>query len=198
MSVRPDDHRRKWDKEEYAKKAEKRKQEERDKEDAKKNKNKEPPVQRELLKPHEKKFNFDAQVGTRRFVTPTTGESDGYFCEVCDVNVKNSTTYLDHVNGRKHQKNLGMSMKVERSSLDAVKKRFELAKLKREEKQQEYDLAERLKDLAQEEEKFKEYKKEVRQQKKRKAEVIDEIDEEAKEISKFMGFDGFNTSKKSK
>lgn len=48
------------------------------------------------------------------------------------------------------QRNLGMSMRVERSSLDQVKKRFEVNKKKLEEKQKEYDFEERLKELREE------------------------------------------------
>lgn len=48
------------------------------------------------------------------------------------------------------QRNLGMSMKIERSSLDQVKKRFEINKKKMEEKKKEYDFEERLKELKEE------------------------------------------------
>lgn len=48
------------------------------------------------------------------------------------------------------QRNLGMSMRVERSSLDQVKKRFEVNKKKLEEKQKEYDFEERMKELREE------------------------------------------------
>ena len=48
------------------------------------------------------------------------------------------------------QRNLGMSMKVERSTVDQVKKRFEMNKKKREEKKKEYDFEERLKELKEE------------------------------------------------
>lgn len=43
-----------------------------------------------------------------------------------------------------------MSMRVERSSLDQVKKRFEINKKKMEEKQKEYDFEERMKELREE------------------------------------------------
>lgn len=43
-----------------------------------------------------------------------------------------------------------MSMRVERSSLDQVKKRFEANKKKLEEKQKEYDFEERMKELREE------------------------------------------------
>lgn len=41
-------------------------------------------------------------------------------------------------------------MKIERSSLDQVKKRFEINKKKMEEKKKEYDFEERLKELKEE------------------------------------------------
>ena len=43
-----------------------------------------------------------------------------------------------------------MSMKIERSSLDQVKRRFELNKRKQEEKKKEYDFEERMKELREE------------------------------------------------
>lgn len=45
------------------------------------------------------------------------------------------------------QRNLGMSMRVERSTLDQVKQRMEMNKKKKEEKQKEYDFEQRLKEL---------------------------------------------------
>ena len=48
------------------------------------------------------------------------------------------------------QRNLGMSMRVERSSLDQVKKRFEMNKRKREEQKREYDMEERLHEIREE------------------------------------------------
>ena len=48
------------------------------------------------------------------------------------------------------QRNLGMSMKVERSTLDQVKKRFELNKRKMEDKKKDYDFEERMKELKEE------------------------------------------------
>lgn len=48
------------------------------------------------------------------------------------------------------QRNLGMSMKVERSTLEQVKARFNVNKKKLEEKKKDYDLEQRVKELKEE------------------------------------------------
>lgn len=48
------------------------------------------------------------------------------------------------------QRNLGMSMKVERSTVDQVKKRFEMNMRKVDEKKKTYVLEERIKELKEE------------------------------------------------
>lgn len=200
MTARPDDHRRKWDREEYERIAEERKREEREQfeeEDDKKKKIK--PVKRELLKKREYKVDLDSKLGKSVVInksTPTS-QSGGYYCNVCDCVVKDSINFLDHINGKKHQRNLGMSMRIERSSLDAVKSRFQLNKKKMEEKKKEYDMAARMQEIAEEEEKLREYRKEKRKEKRKLEEMQEEV-EQVNELSSIMGFSGFGTSKKSK
>lgn len=92
-----------------------------------------------------------------------------------------------------------MSMRVERSSLDQVKKRFEVNKKKLEEKKKDYDLESRVKELKEEEDKLKEYRKEQKRAKKRLHEEISKSSDEAghqDELSAIMGFSGFGSSKK--
>ena len=48
----------------------------------------------------------------------------GYWCEVCECSLKDSMAYLSHINGKNHQRLLGFSMRVERSSVDSVKARL--------------------------------------------------------------------------
>ncbi|XP_017771259.1 PREDICTED: zinc finger matrin-type protein 2-like [Nicrophorus vespilloides] len=201
MSTRPDDHRRKWDREEYERLAEDRKREEKEEKDEDEKKKKGPPVKRELLKQREYKIDLDSKLGKSIVInksTPTS-QSGGYYCNVCDCVVKDSINFLDHINGKKHQRNLGMSMRIERSSLDAVKQRFQVNKRKMEDRKKEYDMASRMQELAEEEEKLREYRRERRRENKRKIEDISEDGggggggemEQKDELASVMGFSGF-------
>ncbi|XP_053574580.1 zinc finger matrin-type protein 2 [Bombina bombina] len=188
------DFRRKWDKDEYEKLANRRITEEREKKDGKPL---QPPIKRELLRHRDYKVDLSPNLEKPLVITKTTPQSEmgGYYCNVCDCVVKDSINFLDHINGKKHQRNLGMSMRVERSTLDQVKKRFEVNKKKMEEKQKDYDFEERMKELREEEEKARAYKKEKQREKKRKAEE-DLTFEEDDEMAAVMGFSGFGSSKK--
>ncbi|XP_071847097.1 zinc finger matrin-type protein 2-like [Apostichopus japonicus] len=192
---KPDDHRRKWDRDEYEKIARERIDKELEELEEKESKKKEPPVKRELLKRREYKVDLESHLGKSTVITKTTPASQmgGYYCNVCDCVVKDSINFLDHINGKKHQRNLGMSMKVERSSLDQVKKRFESNKRKLDEKKKEYDFEARMDELREEEEKQKAYRREKRKERKRRAD--DDIDGDP-EMAAMMGFSGFGSSKK--
>ena len=105
---------------------------------------------RAYLKSRQKKVDLESKVGdaeiisTEALVKPDASNgipiSDGvsksatgvgWHCKVCDCFLKDSHTYLDHINGRKHQRNLGYSMRVERSTADEVRKRMaDLAAMK--------------------------------------------------------------------
>lgn len=196
MSLRPDDHRRKWDRKEYERKAQDRLRSKDDEEGT----SDDAPVSRELLKRRDYKVDLDSKLGKSVVISKTTpsSQSGGYYCNVCDCVVKDSINFLDHINGKKHQRNLGMSMKVERSSLDQVKERFQRNKKKMEEKHKEYELDVKVREAKEEEDRYKEYKKEKRKDRKRKAD--DDLDDESGGVSNdmaaIMGFAGFGGGKK--
>jgi len=234
-SNRPDSHRRKWDRDEFEKKAKEREDEEREKrrdyakdmndaaaarasakyEDSdddwdaldedwegvhkkssiNRKKSDEPPVKRKNLSQRDYKVDLDSKLGKSSVITKNTPSSatGGYYCNVCDCVVKDSINFLDHINGKKHQRNLGMSMRVERSSVDQVKARFALNKKKMEEKKKEYDLEQKMTELREEEEKMREYRREKKKERKRKYEDEQQGDSD---MMAMMGFGGFGGSKK--
>lgn len=190
MSMRPDDHRRKWDKKEYERKALDRVQKDEEKDET--------PVVRQPLQRREYKVDLDSKLGKSIVISKASpsSQSGGYYCDVCDCIVKDSINFLDHINGKKHQRNLGMSMKISRSTLDQVKERFQFNKKKLEQKQKQpqYALESRVKDLEESREK---YKQELRDKKKRKqAEAFEETEESADNIVQMMGFSGFGGGRK--
>jgi len=127
--------RKRWDLSEFERKAkEKREKEEQEEKDARK-RGLGVVVKREPLKQRGFQLDLFGKVGKYTVITNNTPLSGrgGFYCEVCDCLLKDSSTYLDHINGKKHQRRLGMNMRPERSSLQQVKKRFALHKRKKEE-----------------------------------------------------------------
>ena len=64
-----------------------------------------------------------AMKGQTRLVADAASRSHsgpGKWCAVCEVSLRDSRAWVDHINGQRHQKKLGFSMRVERSSTDDV------------------------------------------------------------------------------
>ncbi|KAF5402668.1 Zinc finger matrin-type protein 2 [Paragonimus heterotremus] len=183
----PTDHRRKWDRVYFEKLADDKLSNELE---ALKNARKEKEIiKKEYLRARDYTIDLESNLNKSQVIAKTgPGSSQaGYYCEVCDCVVKDSINYLDHINGKKHQRNMGMSMRIKRSTLEDVKERFQLHSRKKEEKTEEYNLDERMKQIAEEEEKLRAYRNEKRKEKKRKNDdsFVDE------EVATVMGFGGF-------
>ena len=92
-----------------------------------------PAEKRTLLKPVDRDFDPEAQLG--KTVTITTANAQDveaqsvFYCKTCKVQLKDSNAWYDHINGKKHNQMLGMSMVVERVTIDRIKEK--LAGLKR-------------------------------------------------------------------
>ncbi|SBT50142.1 zinc finger protein, putative [Plasmodium ovale wallikeri] len=172
-----------WDKDYYKQIAEEKNINEEDElilkllPDLKKNKTVIPvdPSERKLLEERKEIISLEKNLGKVQIVTPKTvkEEQGGYYCKICDCVLKDSQTYLDHINGKNHNRMLGYSMKVKRVSVDEVKKKLNLLKDKKNNKIMEemekdpYEDAKRgLKNLQQMEEKRLQKRKEKRLLKK--------------------------------
>nr|XP_034584906.1 zinc finger matrin-type protein 2 isoform X2 [Setaria viridis] len=189
--------RRKFDKEEYLERA--RQREQREKDEARKGKERGPLVQRQPLKHRDYEVDLESRLGKTQVVTPIAplNQQAGYYCSVCECVVKDSANYLDHINGKKHQRALGMSMRVERASLEQVQKRFEALKKRKDPSTfTEQDLDERIMKQQQEEEERKRQRKEKKKEKKREQAAQHEPEDVDPDIAAMMGFGGFGSSKK--
>ena len=51
-----------------------------------------------------------------------------FYCDKCKCGLKDSQAWYDHINGKKHNQILGMSMIVEKVSVDKVKAKLESLK----------------------------------------------------------------------
>ncbi|KAK9139213.1 hypothetical protein Scep_008894 [Stephania cephalantha] len=187
--------RRKFDREEYLQRAREREEQE----EARKSKSKGPPVQRKPLKHRDFEVDLESRLGKTQVVTPIAplSQQAGYYCSVCECVVKDSANYLDHINGKKHQRALGMSMRVERASLQQVQERFEVLKKRKDPGSfSEQDFDERILKQQQEEEEKKRQRRERKKEKKREKAVEEEPEVEDPDVAEMMGFGGFRSSKK--
>ena len=179
--------------------------------------------ERAFLKARQQTIDLESKVGKIEVINPTSVEGAvgaGFFCEVCSSLLKDSTSYLDHINGKKRkyigeflysritvfnncldQRALGFSMRVERATTDKVKERIELLKRKINDQKtapatsalDDYD--NRLATQVAEQEKQKRQRKEEMAAKKKEKEAA-EVEEMDPEIAAMMGFGGFGGSKK--
>lgn len=131
-----DVERRTWDREVFRKKAEERARAEKEaelgKNDARKAGQRHAHIDgdpfaptRAWLQKRPRTVDFEAKVGTTEVVG--SAQAGGYVCKVCDVTLKDSNRYLAHMNSRAHQKALGISMRVRRSTVEEVREAFRKA-----------------------------------------------------------------------
>ncbi|KAJ3133276.1 hypothetical protein HK100_004537 [Physocladia obscura] len=188
--------RRTWDKAEYSQKA--REREENASKNLRSNKDHKNDAPEQLLKQREGAIDFEAKIN--KTVVVQSGSADhqpGFFCSICNILCKDNINYLDHLNGVKHQRNLGQSMKVERSTADQVKARIEALTKKRKDPEPELNLAARVKLAVDTEEAAKKAKKEEKKRKKEAKIAATDADSVVDpDMTAMMGFGGFGSSKK--
>ncbi|RLN62577.1 hypothetical protein BBJ29_005207 [Phytophthora kernoviae] len=175
---------------------------------------------RAFLKARTSKMSLENSVGTIKVVkSDDLSKNGGYYCEVCECGLKDSVAYLDHINGKKHLRKLGYSMRVERSTVDQVKSRLQSASKRKwdplmtKKLDTMADYEKKVKEAEEEEARIKRQKKEQKKAKKlgdqqtsevksekatdKKPEAEDEAVPDADtEMMSMMGFGGFGGSKK--
>lgn len=123
----------------------------------------------------------------------------GFQCKETGVVLHDSAAYLDHINGKKQMKARGLSMRVERSTVDQVKAKFEAVKKRKAEEAKNggpVDYNKRLAIAEADEETLKARKKE-KEKAKKEAKKKEEEDKLAElggldpEMAAMMGFSGF-------
>uniref|UniRef100_A0A7S4BMD9 U1-type domain-containing protein n=1 Tax=Chrysotila carterae TaxID=13221 RepID=A0A7S4BMD9_CHRCT len=123
--------RREWDKEAFEKKAKERLEAELALEDEREERRSAPMavVERAPLQRRTEALHLDKYVNTRQVITGAqaiAGSMSGtYHCKVCDCVLRDSANYLLHINGRKHNRMLGMTMRAERSTVEEVRARLD-------------------------------------------------------------------------
>lgn len=131
--------RREWNKEEFEAKAKARLDAELQLEEQRETKvtAPQPIVQRAPLQRRTEDLSITKFVGTRQMITGEQALSgqyaSAYYCKVCECPLRDSSNYLAHINGRKHNRMLGMSMRAERATVGEVKARLESHKRERDE-----------------------------------------------------------------
>merc|ERR1712129_1552 len=126
-------------------------------------------VKRDLLRPHNEGLNVRDKIGERKEITESSSAEDrsAWYCADCKCQLKDSHTYLDHINGKKHQRVLGMSMRVEDSTLQQVRNRLEMHKKRsRDDFEQEMDVTERIEQRKAKEQRVRELKKQAKKRRK--------------------------------
>lgn len=159
-------------------------------------------VKRDHLQGREYDLQLQARLNKTQVISTNMplNQQAGYYCNVCDCILRDSQSYLDHINGKYHNRALGMNMRVEKKGLDSVKERLAMhRKKKEEEKRDDYvpdGFEKRVNDAEAEEQRLKEEKKAKKKAKKEATPHGSLLDaDEAQgldpEMAAMLGFSGF-------
>ncbi|KAG0364291.1 hypothetical protein BC939DRAFT_443481 [Gamsiella multidivaricata] len=198
-----------WDMEEMEKRAKERAQREKElREDdelralgksAKKKTSKSAPTEEAIAAEKSERLILESAIGKTQVVQGgPTGRAPGFYCKVCDCVLKDSAAYMDHKNGKKHLKNLGVNTKAVREDVTDVIAKLESMKRKAEAPQKDkYDLDARLEEIKRQEDREKAEKRERKRQKKNEKKTDETLDDGGMDpaMAAMMGFAGFGSSK---
>ena len=169
--------------------------------------------ERARLTHRDKEVVLDHHVGQTQVFSASgpRHQQPGYYCNVCECVLKDSKSYVDHINGKKHLKLLGMSTRVERVGVERVQAKLQALQSRANrvsrsadgsasaEEASEDDWKERAR-RAEEREKETKREKQARKRRRQAQAVASEDEGDAWEVdpdlAATMGFHGFNSSKK--
>lgn len=135
------------------------------------------------------KVEFSSFVNTSKTVVSV--DESGFSCRICSLNFKDNLTYLDHLNSKEHQSEIG-NQPVQRSTIKQVRDRLALGKKIKEKK---LDPKERMMKSMEMAEREKMQLKEARKGAKLANRKINEVEID-NEVMAQMGFGNFGSSKK--
>eukprot|EP00919_Chromeraceae_sp_WS-2016_P010107 GHVR01023711.1.p1 GENE.GHVR01023711.1~~GHVR01023711.1.p1 ORF type:complete len:236 (+),score=88.06 GHVR01023711.1:176-883(+) len=92
----------------------------------KKHKEPPPPEERKNLVHRDYDLKLDHKLGKKQIITASTPKpyQGGFWCDTCECLIKDSLAWLDHINGRRHNKLLGFSMRVDNVTVGQVKRKL--------------------------------------------------------------------------
>jgi len=128
----------------------------------------------------EEELDLETNVG--KFIAVSSGAPEskqgGFYCDMCECHMKDSQNFLDHINGKKHQRLLGTSLHSERATLQQVRERLRRAKEKTLAPKAVDDFEEKMRRLREQEERRKEEDKEKKKELIKKKKEIKKKEEE--------------------
>ncbi|EGR29384.1 zinc matrin type 2, putative [Ichthyophthirius multifiliis] len=77
-------------------------------------------------------LKLDKNIGKRVTVTKESQKQEhgGFYCQLCDTHVWDSNAWLDHINGKKHLRLIGMNNKVMKVDVSCVQQKLQSLKNK--------------------------------------------------------------------
>ena len=163
-------------------------------------------VKRDNLQGRDYNLDLAARLNKTQVISSNTplNQQAGYYCGVCDCILRDSASYLDHINGKYHNRALGMTMRVEKKGVADVQTRLEEHRQRKEElKREDYvpdGFEKRVVDAEERERQEKEEKKARRKaaKKGKGAETLaitDGAEEADADMAAVLGFSGFGGKK---
>eukprot|EP00656_Telonema_subtile_P056355 TRINITY_DN8982_c0_g1_i2.p1 TRINITY_DN8982_c0_g1~~TRINITY_DN8982_c0_g1_i2.p1 ORF type:complete len:240 (-),score=74.45 TRINITY_DN8982_c0_g1_i2:126-845(-) len=151
---------------------------------------------------------IESKINKRKMMSAADSAAPGgggaFTCDVTGKTFHDSLTYLDHINGKKYQREKGQNMRAERSTLDGVKGAFARATERKKLPVEEFKgLDERMDEARESEDKHKRQKRDYKEWKREEEQrEFDEMqksgmDAESLAMAEMMGMPmSFGTSKK--